>query len=73
MFGRAWNRFFGWFIMAAAASPNMGNDKTGTINKIFRYIYSIRLVGKKLKACNYNLYYFVKYTLLVLILWLIFR
>jgi hypothetical protein len=31
------------------------------------------LVGKKLKACNYNLYYFVKYTLLVLILWLIFR
>jgi len=72
-FGRGWNKFFGWFIMAAAASPNMGDDKTGNINKIFRYIYSIRLVGKKLKAYNRNLYYAVKYALMVLILWLIFR
>jgi beta-hydroxylase len=72
-FGRGWNKFFGWFIMAAAASPNMGDDKTGNINKVFRYIYSIRLVGKKLKAYNRNLYYAVKYALMVLILWLIFR
>ncbi len=73
MFGRAWNKFFGWFIMASAASPNMGDDKTGNINKVFRYIYSIRLVGKKLKAYNRNLYYAVKYALMILILWLIFR
>jgi len=72
-FGKGWNKFFGWFIMAAAASPNMGEDKTGNINKVFRYIYSIRLVGKKLKAYNRNLYYGVKYALMVLILWLIFR
>jgi beta-hydroxylase len=72
-FGRGWNKFFGWFIMAAAASPNMGDDKTGNINKVFRYIYSIRLVGKKLKAYNRNLYYAVKYALMALILWLIFR
>jgi beta-hydroxylase len=72
-FGRGWNKFFGWFIMAAAASPNMGDDKTGNINKVFRYIYSIRLIGKKLKAYNRNLYYAVKYALMVLILWLIFR
>ena len=71
-FGKGWNKFFGWFIMAAAASPNMGDDKTGNINKVFRYIYSIRIVGKKLKAYNRNLYYAVKYLLLVLILWLIF-
>ncbi len=71
-FGRGWNKFFGWFIMAAAASPNMGDDKTGNINKVFRYIYSIRLVGKKLKAYNRNLYYAVKYALMLLILWLIF-
>jgi beta-hydroxylase len=73
IFGRGWNKFFGWFIMAAAASPNMGEDKTGNINKVFRYIYSIRLVGKKLKAYNRNLYYAVKYALMLLILWLIFR
>lgn len=71
-FGRGWNKFFGWFIMAAAASPNMGDDKTGNINKVFRYIYSIRIVGKKLKAYNRNLYYAVKYALMLLILWLIF-
>jgi beta-hydroxylase len=72
VFGRAWNKFFGWFIMAAAASPNMGNDKTGNINKIFKYIYSIRLLAKRIKAYNRNLYYAVKYVLMLLILYLIF-
>ena len=72
VFGRAWNKFFGWFIMAAAASPNMGNDKTGNINKAFKYIYSIRLLGKRIKAYNRNLYYAVKYALMLMILYLIF-
>jgi beta-hydroxylase len=72
VFGRAWNKFFGWFIMAAATSPNMGNDKTGNINKAFKYIYSIRLLGKRIKAYNRNLYYAVKYALMLMILYLIF-
>lgn len=72
IFGRGWNKFFGWFIMASAASPNMGDDKTGNINKVFKYIYSIRLVGKKLKAYNLRLYYVVKYLLFALILWALF-
>ena len=72
IFGRAWNKFFGWFIMAAAVSPNMGEDKTGKINKAFRYVYSIRLLGKRIKAYNRNLYYAVKYALMLLILYLIF-
>jgi len=72
VFGRAWNRFFGWFIMAAAVSPNMGEDKTGNINKAFKYLYSIRLLGKRIKAYNRNLYYAVKYALMLLILYLIF-
>ncbi|MDB4903194.1 MAG: Aspartyl/Asparaginyl beta-hydroxylase [Mucilaginibacter sp.] len=72
VFGRAWNKFFGWFIMAAAVSPNMGEDKTGKINKAFKYVYSIRLLGKRIKAYNRNLYYAVKYALMLLILYLIF-
>ncbi|WCT13068.1 aspartyl/asparaginyl beta-hydroxylase domain-containing protein [Mucilaginibacter jinjuensis] len=72
MFGRGWNRFFGWFVMSAATSPNMGEDKTGNLNKIFKYVYSIRLVGKKLKAYNELLYYAVKYTLMLLILYALF-
>jgi beta-hydroxylase len=71
MFGRGWNKFFGLFIMAAAVSPNMGEDKTGNINKAFKYIYSIRLLGKRIKAYNRNLYYAVKYALMLLILYLI--
>ncbi|UEG52556.1 aspartyl/asparaginyl beta-hydroxylase domain-containing protein [Mucilaginibacter daejeonensis] len=71
-FGRAWNSFFGWFVMASAASPNMGEDKTGNINKAFRYVYSIRLVGKRLKAYNERLYYAVKYALMLLILYALF-
>jgi beta-hydroxylase len=72
MFARGWNKFFGWFIMAAAVSPNMGEDKTGNINKAFRYVYSIRLLGKRIKAYNRNLYYAVKYVLMLGILYLIF-
>lgn len=69
IFGRAWNNFFGWFVMASAASPNMGEDKTGNINKAFKYVYSIRLVGKRLKAYNERLYYVVKYVLFAAILY----
>jgi beta-hydroxylase len=72
VFGRGWNKFFGWFIMAAAASPNMGNDKTGNINKVFKYIYSIRLLGKRIKAYNIKLYYAVKYLLMLIILYFAF-
>jgi len=72
LFGRAWNKFFGWFIMAAAVSPNMGEDKTGNINKAFKYVYSIRLLGKRIKAYDRNVYYAVKYALMLLILYLIF-
>lgn len=61
--GKALNRFFGWFIMSSAESPNLDTDKTGGLNKIFKYIYQIRLTGKKIKAYNSKVYYVVKYTL----------
>jgi beta-hydroxylase len=70
--GRILNRFFGWFIMAAAASPNMNNDKTGNLNKIFKYLYQIRLLGKKIKEFNRTVYYGVKYVLFGGIFYLIF-
>lgn len=71
-FAKGWNKFFSWFIVSSGASPNMGGDKTGNINKAFKYLYSIRLLGKRIKAYNRRLYYFVKYALLVLIIYLIF-
>ncbi|MGZ3778196.1 MAG: aspartyl/asparaginyl beta-hydroxylase domain-containing protein [Mucilaginibacter sp.] len=72
VFGRAWNNFFGWFIMRAGASPNMGGDKTGNINKAFKYVYSIRRLGKSIKAYNRKLYYAIKYILLLVILYFAF-
>lgn len=66
------NHFFCKYMMAAAATKNTDTDRVGGINKAFKYLYSIRLVGKKLKAYNKLLYYTVKYLLYGSILYLIF-
>lgn len=70
--GSFFNSFFSWFIVAAAKSPNEEGDRTGNINKVFKYLYQIRIVGKKLKAYNKRLYYGVKYVLFAGIIYLIF-
>ena len=51
--------------MKAAASKNLPNEQVGTINKLFTYLYQIRLTGKKLKNYNRKLYYIIKYALFV--------
>ena len=50
--------------MAAAAAPNAESDRTGGINKIFKYLYAIRQVGKRLKAWNRTAYYCIKWLLI---------
>jgi len=60
----AFNRFFGRHVVSAAASPNLDSDRTGGLNRIFKYLYSVRLVGKRLKAWNRTVYYIVKWALL---------
>ena len=50
----------------------MGGDKTGNINKAFKYVYSIRRLGKSIKAYNRKLYYAIKYLLLLVILYFAF-
>lgn len=70
--GKWLNSFFGWLILNSAESPNLPTDRTGGLNKAFRYVYQIRIVGKKLKAYNKPLYYLTKYSLFALIIYLIF-
>ncbi len=66
------NRSFAKLLLAAAASPNEATDRTGGLNKVFGYVYQIRIVGKKLKAYNRTLYYVVKYILFgALFYWLV--
>jgi len=66
------NSFLSRFLLAAAATKNMEGDKVGILNKAFGYVYQIRIVGKKLKAFNKPLYYFIEYTLYVALLYWIF-
>lgn len=66
------NKFFSWLILSSAESPNLPTDRTGGLNRVFGYVYQIRLVGKRLKAYNKTLYYISKYALFGLIIYLVF-
>lgn len=61
---QAFNYFFGRYVIAAAASPNAESDRTGGINKVFKYLYAIRQYGKRLKKWNRHVYYMLKWILL---------
>lgn len=63
------NRFFSRTVMKAAASKNLPSESLGSINKAFKYIYQIRLLGKRLKSFNKPLYYCVKTVLFLAIFW----
>ncbi|WP_369071862.1 lipid A hydroxylase LpxO [Klebsiella quasipneumoniae] len=65
------NRWLGRNLMSAASAPNDASDRTGGINRAFRYIYQIRIVGKRLKKWNKTVYYVVKWLLFGGIAWLI--
>jgi len=69
---QAFNHFFGRYVVSAAASPNADSDRTGGINKIFKYLYAIRQSGKRLKAWNRTVYYTAKWLLFGLIIVAIF-
>jgi beta-hydroxylase len=69
---QALNRLVARTLLAAGASPNAEGDRTGGINKVFKYFYAVRRVGKKLKERNRRLYYATKWALLVAILAAIF-
>jgi beta-hydroxylase len=74
---RRFNRFVARHLLAAAASPNMEGDKTGGVNRVFRYIHILQVRGKALrnrsKSANYA-YYVLKYllvaALILLLIWL---
>ena len=70
--GDALNTFFSWLILASAESPNLPSDRTGGLNKVFGYVYKVRMVGKNLKKKNKTLYYITKYALFLAIIYLIF-
>jgi beta-hydroxylase len=57
------NRVVASTLLRAASSPNEEGDRTGFLNRHFRHIYRIRVVGKRLKAWHRPTYYGVKWLL----------
>ncbi|MEJ5064737.1 lipid A hydroxylase LpxO [Erwinia sp. MYb375] len=60
---QAVNHWFGRHLVGAAAAPNNNSDRTGGINRVFKYLYAVRKVGKRLKAWNKPIYYVIKWLL----------
>ena len=56
------------FRLYCTTTQNVDGEKVGFVNKAFAFIYPIRLVGKRMKAWNYNVYYAVKYALVAAVL-----
>lgn len=61
---RGFNWLVGRTLAAASASRNRPDEPLGLLNHAFKYVYSIRVLGKRLKAENRRLYYALKYTLM---------
>lgn len=66
------NRFVTRHIVKATESQNTPTEKVGFANRLFEYLYQIRLVGKRMKRANKTLYYVVKFGLFALAAYLIF-
>jgi beta-hydroxylase len=62
------NRWVSRNIIKESATENEAGERIGVFNKIFGYVYHVRLVGKRMKAWNSRVYYAVKYSILGLIL-----
>jgi len=60
---QAVNHWLGRHLMSAAVAPNLDTDRTGAVNRAFKYIYAVRKVGKYLKKKNRTFYYLVKWVL----------
>jgi len=58
------NRWVSTNIINESATQNEEGEHVGWINRIFGYVYQVRLVGKRMKAWNKRVYYIVKYLLI---------
>lgn len=58
------NRLVSRHLIGAASSPNDASDKTGGLNKAFKYVQAVRLLGKKIKARSRFWYYVLKWAIM---------
>lgn len=58
------NRWVCDHIVQQTKTQNVDGEPIGVFNKMFAYIYQVRLVGKRMKAWNSRVYYAVKYSII---------
>ena len=58
---RAADRSISNHIVKATATSNVEGEKGGIANRAFGAVYQVRLLGKRLKRWNRNIYYALKY------------
>ena len=66
------NTALSYTLLSATATKNVDGDRVGLLNRIFSYLYQIRVVGKKIKSFNRPFYYFLQYSIYLLLIYLIF-
>jgi beta-hydroxylase len=69
---RAVNRWVSRRIIKASATQNAPGEKVGFLNHVFSYAYQVRVLGKRIKQRNRNVYYALKWALIGGLLYLIF-
>jgi len=69
---RAVNRTLGRTMIKAAATQNVPGEHVGVLNRVFEYVFKIRIVGTRIKAWNRPVYYLLKWLLIAGILYAIF-
>jgi beta-hydroxylase len=57
------NRWVRCHIINEGATQNEDGERVGWLNRIFGYVYHVRLLGKRMKARNKRVYYGMKYLL----------
>jgi beta-hydroxylase len=61
---RAINRVIGRRMIKAAATQNVPGEHVGMLNRLFEYVYQIRVLGTRIKAWNRTVYYLLKWLLI---------
>jgi len=66
------NRVIGRGLIRAAATENVPGEHVGVLNRVFEYIFKIRILGTRIKAWNKPVYYVIKWLLFAAIAYAIF-
>jgi beta-hydroxylase len=67
-FMTAVNRWVCRHLVKQTQTQNVDGEPIGVFNKVFSYIYQVRLVGKRMKAWNKTAYYVAKFSIIGLAL-----